>query len=184
MSLHVKISHLRKHSTFLLTPKSTKPLIRTEFIPNTLQWYYQTVTKCLTALVPKRFKQNAPVPFHVLYFRSLAPHFAAEARECLTWKTAQPFFSLGREACKSCLCLKTWAELQVHYISDNRRWPACRFPGTFQSLSKEVPEEILIFKRQVNVTISQDQVCWPEQKRPLLPQREATKWIVNWRKPW
>lgn len=49
--------------------------------------------------------------FKNLDFRSLVPHFTAEEKECLTWKTALPFFQMGREACKSWLCLKTWAEL-------------------------------------------------------------------------
>lgn len=68
MSLQAKKSHLRKHSAFPLTPSLTKSLIHKEFIPNTWQRYWQTVTKCLPALVPKRFKQNKPAPFHILNF--------------------------------------------------------------------------------------------------------------------
>lgn len=93
------------------------------------------------------------------------PHFTAEEKSA--WPGKQP-----------CLSFK-WEEkvVKVGYAwkhEQNCKYAISRITGGDQSLSsqehfglaEEVPEEILIFKRQVNVTISQDQVCWPEQKCP------------------
>lgn len=114
---------------------------------------------------PKDWNRTNLPHFIFSILRSLKkPRFAALEKECLTWKMA---LLLKR----SLPCLKIRRELWVCRFLDNRRWPGSRFQRAFPSLVKKVPEEILGFKKQLNETVAQDQVCQPEQKCPTSTAR-------------
>lgn len=96
------------------------------------------------------------------------PHFTTEENECLSQKMALHFYNWKEKPVKVGHAWKQEenSKYAISWITGGG--PGFRLQRAFQSSPEKVPEEMLSFKRKLNVAVSHDQGCRPEQKCPYL----------------